>query len=128
MSKIIDCQDILEVVQTIFSAPPQPPFTYQMEIHDMTPDSQHQLFQILGQFLTHGMTFLYGENPDTWGEVQIQTLQEYLHSIGWEAVIKPQHGKHYPNSLPYKLCIPYRGEYVEVIFEPYLQSGTKLKL
>jgi hypothetical protein len=126
-TNIIECEDILEVVKTIFSEPPKSPHTYQMDVQEEDSRySSHQIFRILGQFLTHGMVFLYGDDVciDTLTLNQINTLQQYLHSIGWKAIINPSKSpRNYPLALPFKLSIPLKNSinYAHIIFEPYVE-------
>lgn len=118
--EVIVTDDVFEVVSQVFSQPPKSPYTYQMDIDapDLNP---HKIFQTLGQFLTHGIVYLYGEDVDitTLTPQQLDTIQDYLKSFGWQAVIQPTSPANHPNALPYMLSLPIKsGAYINIIFEP----------
>jgi hypothetical protein len=115
----VECDNIIEVVENVFSKPPPQPYSYRMQI--VGSQTQHDIFRTLGQFLTHGIVYLYG-NTDitTLTPSQIDTLQQYIKAFGWKAIINPILTSNHPLALPYMLKIPVPNNitYVTIIFEP----------
>lgn len=119
------CDDVLQLVEIIFSKEPKSPYSYRFDV-----TNPHDMFRTLGQFLTHGITFLYGDNVkvDTMSYSQVEKIQSYLKSFGWVAVINPQSVQNHPDALPYFLKIPRHKstsnqdsdcDFVNIIFEPF---------
>ena len=124
-TEFIECKDVLEMVEQVFSQDPKLPNTFQIDLEtDSGMDEKHQVFRTLGQFLTHGMVFLYGDDVNV-GDLtdnQIKKLKDYMLSLGWKAIINPPLSPdNYPLSLPWKLSIPISASqqvFAHVIFEP----------
>ena len=110
----MDTGDLDRLVQLVFGQDPRPPHSIQLEI-DNAKDP-HDIFRTLGQLLTHGILFLYGEDTS---RVDMEKLQQYLASVGWKAVVNPSSSDHHPQALPYVLVIPMHHHFVRVAFEPY---------
>lgn len=119
-SEVINCDDILDIIPIVFSQPPKPPHSFRF---DTDYSSVHDLFRVLGLFLTHGISYLFGEDQNiaSLSSSNILTLQQYLNSIGWQAVINPKKDMKYTNALPFmlKIPIPQTTDFVIIIFEPY---------
>jgi hypothetical protein len=109
-SQTVDC-DLDELVSRVFGSTPLPPHSIQLEITNATDN--HAVFQTLGQLLTHGLVYMYGENINL-QDIDIVKVQQYLASVGWKAVLNPTDPNKHPRALPYQLVI---GD-IRVIFEP----------
>lgn len=74
-----------EIVDLIFSKPPQPPHSYTIDLTAATAEQNITVFQILMNILINGAKRLFGEHvtPNTISSEQFQTLQEYMKSIGY---------------------------------------------
>jgi hypothetical protein len=120
--KTIYSNNILDVVDQIFSQkPPPPPCSVVLEINGGTehevnkegskntgtlPHDQHAIFRTLGVFLTHGIQKLLNEKEIEFNDdgepipmditsltpLDIETLQQYLNAVGWTAIIKDHNG------------------------------------
>lgn len=120
--EVVNVSNVLDVVNIVFANPPRPPHSQQLENEFSTP---HDIFKVLGNLLTHGMVFLYGEDVcvTTLTPNQIDTVQQYMHSFGWHVVVKPTSPADHPHALPYMLKLPSSNfDYVNVIFEPYINQ------
>ena len=133
----IHCNDVMDMLNKVLSQPPAPPNTYLIDVDHTNDDnkdnrmnnsssSSHVIFQTLGQFLTHGIVWLYGDQIDILDLTpeQIQTLQKYLNAFGWQAVINPVHPNYHPQALPFMLTFPSSKTKtnVNVIFEPFCKK------
>lgn len=107
--------DLDHLVQLVFGQEPLPPRSIQLEIDNA--DSPHDVFQTLGQLLTHGIVYLYGQTASK--HPDMDKLQQYLASVGWRAIVNPSSCKNYPRALPYLLSIPSNNSFIRVAFEPY---------
>lgn len=121
----IECDDISDIVEKVFSKPPSPPNSYRIELIDYTPDTALQTFRTLGQILTHGIVYLYGNenenvNISDLTITQLKTIQDYMKSFGWVVIVNPKSYSDHPNALPHMLKIPNKetNVYVQLIFEP----------
>jgi hypothetical protein len=107
----VDCRDLDDLVKRVFGSTPLPPHSIQLEITNAT--DIHAVFKTLGQLLTHGLVYMYGENVNL-QDIDVAKVQQYLASVGWKAVLNPVDPKQYPRALPYQLVISG----IRVIFEP----------
>ena len=121
----MDTGDLDRLVQLVFGQDPRPPHSIQLEIDNAkdpttgrvpTSSDSHDIFRTLGQLLTHGVLFLYGEETS---HVDVEKLQQYLASVGWKAIMNPSSPENHPQALPYVLAIPMHDHFVRVAFEPY---------
>lgn len=125
-------KSIIEQIPEIFSRPPALPHSYQLQLASDIPSYEtleHVVFQTLGELLTHGILFLYG-NQYHLSDSDIQLLTDYLASFGFSAVFQFQpfeHPERIPRALPYILKIPCNVDkttYCHVIFYPLLKHGS----
>lgn len=120
----IECDNVAQVVEKVFSDPPPPPHSYQLSLDGA--QTQHDIFRALGQLLTHGVAYLYGNDVDvrSLNNNQLQNIQEYMHAFGWKVILNPDSPENYPKALPWLLRLPTpQGQttnYVNVIFESLL--------
>lgn len=112
----MDTGNLEHLVKLVFGQEPRPPHSIQLEIDDA--NNPHDIFRTLGQLLTHGILFLYGEEESTASVVDIEQIQRYLASIGWKAIINPSSPENHPRVLPYVLAIPIHQTCIRVAFEP----------
>ena len=117
------CDDMTDMVAQVCSLPPQPPHSIQFECDWTSPESTHQIFQKLGHFLTDCLVYLFGEQVDllTLSQKEIELVQNYMKSLGWQVVINPTSEMVYPKALPYVLIIPNKkpdAEPIKLIFQP----------
>ena len=82
----------------------------------MTP---YNIFRMLGQVLTHGIVYLYGNDVRS---VDIQLVQSYMNSFGWKVLINPDTLNAGPNVLPYVLKLGVNNQSVDVCFEPFISK------
>jgi hypothetical protein len=111
----IDCNDLNDMIEKIFTPTPNPPHSIQLEITNAS--DSHAVFKTLGQLLTHGIVYLYGNDYKTTA-LDIDRLQQCMASIGWKFVLNPISPEQHPRALPYQLVIPIGMDNVRVIFEP----------
>lgn len=111
----IVCSSVDELVSRVFTPIPSPPHSIQLEI--LNAQNSHDIFRTLGQLLTYGVVFLYGNNVCL-NDIDTHRLQQYMASVGWKIILDPKSSTDHPRALPYLLCIPNGDLYVNVIFEP----------
>lgn len=120
-SKTVECEDIHNLVEKIFSKPPEEKNKY--VVLPKNAESAHDIFKFLGQFLTFGITYIYGDNVDirNLSNNEIQTLNKYIESIGFKTYINSTPLPSNKNILPWVLKLPtLQGQtknYVNIIFE-----------
>jgi len=133
-SETIECDDLEGFVAGLFGADPKPPNTVALDLVNPeevnagnTRDALHGCFRLLGQILTRGILYKYG-NEVSLSELtpaQIGTLKSYMHSLGYEVWIDGEitlfshEPKHQNNLLPWILKIrqpPGTGEFHNVMF------------
>jgi len=109
--------DLDQLIQTVFGQGPLPPHAIQLEL-DSSHATPRDVFRTLGQLLTHGIVFLYGEEA---AGLDVTILQQYMASVGWRAIVNPRCHADHPQALPYVLVIPTGtpGSTIRVAFEPY---------
>lgn len=112
----IECDDLNDMIEKIFTPIPSPPQSIQLEITNAS--DSHAVFKTLGQILTHGIVYLYGDDRLNQTKLDIDKLQQYMASIGWKCVLDPISPENHPRALPYQLVIPTGVDRVRVIFEP----------
>lgn len=131
LEKQVMCDDISDLVYQVCSVPPQEPNSLRLPVDG----DAHEAFRLLGQFLTHAIVYLYGEqvNIEKLSQTDVKLLQLYLASFGWQAVINPNLSQPIPQALPYVLKIPIPNHIpmpgqaydykpsVHVVFKPYTQ-------
>ena len=80
--------DFNDFVSQVFSKDPQEPNSIQLEIDIENPNTD-VLFSFLLEFALSGIKILYGEDIQWWtlDEEQINTLNNYIQSIGFNMVI-----------------------------------------
>lgn len=71
-----------EFVNNLFSQPPQDPFTFSMEFLDNI--DERQLSELLGSMLITGAKNKYHKQIAELSPPEIEQLQRYYHSIGYE--------------------------------------------
>lgn len=104
--------DIDELIPLVFKTPAPEPFQYDLMIdHDTQsePLTEHDIFQALGQILTHGLEFLFGADVDlaTLDERQIQHVQQCMAGLGYKILINPNAQEQaLPRVIPYFLKLP----------------------
>lgn len=111
-----ESDDLNDMIEKIFTPIPSPPHSIQLEITNAS--DSHALFKTLGQILTHGIVYLYGNEYLDTKNLNIDKLQQYMASIGWKCVLDPISPEKHPRALPYQLVIPTGVDRVRVIFEP----------
>ena len=112
-----EATDIHKLVSTVFSKPPGEPNTCVLDVEStMTP---YDIFRMLGQVLTHGIVYLYGNDVRS---VDIQLVQSYMNSFGWKVLINPDTLNAGPNVLPYVLKLGVNNQSVDVCFEPFISK------
>jgi hypothetical protein len=83
------------LARQIFSQPPGPPFSVVLqledanEIEDRSPEQAQTVFEILAHILLEGIKVKYGKDKDPrkLNPEQIQTINKYMNSIGFNTVI-----------------------------------------
>jgi len=119
----INCKNIEDLVNKVFSIPPPEPHQYCLNLDGA--QSPHDIFRSLGQILTHGLVYLYGPEVNllTLTTSQIQTVQSYLRGFGYQALVNPKNPSDHPSALPWLLKLPTpQGQdvhYVNIAFEAF---------
>lgn len=67
----------------IFHAPPMPPFTYSLSNLDFT-----NAVAVLQQMVFYGADYLYHRSLENLSSEQVETIQTYLHSVGWDGKVE----------------------------------------
>jgi len=117
-AQINELDNVQAFVEKFFSAAPGEPHSHQLQVSGL--ETQHDIFQLLGVILTHGIQYLYGPSLDwfRWTAADTHKIGEYFHCLGWEVHINPETP---PNGcLPFLLSIPTNVGEVQtnIIFSP----------
>ena len=75
--------DFGNFVKRLYENPLQKPFSYTLQFLTEIPHDQAQNY--LGYILTTGAKELFDKELVYLSQEQIETLREYMHSIGWDA-------------------------------------------
>jgi len=108
MSQHVTVQD---VINAVFSKPPQEPCTYQILMPVKYNKNDANSFQYLMGILVGGAKRLYGETiiPSAISNTQFKTLQKYMLSLGYQ--IKHNYTYNDQSDVP---------AMINIWFEPYL--------
>ena len=104
-----------EFVDRLFSQSPKDPFTFRMEFLDDMVASQ--LSQLLGMMLVSGVKKLYGKEIAQLTPDEINNVQNYYRSIGFEIEYEIKQKIQYIAEL--QKTIPVN--YFQIDFKPYSQ-------
>lgn len=75
-----------DFVETIYKRDPEPPYTFSMEALEDMP--QNGLQQYLTNFIIYGAKKIYNKELARLDQKEINNLQRYLRSIGWDVNYK----------------------------------------
>jgi hypothetical protein len=110
-----------DLVSYVFRSPTPDPETYQLLLDGAT--NERDIFRALGQILTHGMVYLYGEQVEVHelSERNISHLRGCFKAMGFDVLIDPNDDqKNQVGVIPHILSLPApRGQtsnYVNVVF------------
>lgn len=88
--------NIPQLAEQIFTKPPGQPFTIGLELDiddgentEKSPAKTQTIFEVLANILLYGIKVKYGEqqDPKRLNEKQIDTLRQYMNSMGFDVVL-----------------------------------------
>lgn len=117
MEERLTC-DINSFLDNLFRQPPTPPFSFRLAFEGLPAG---QLHNILGDILIKGASIRYNRQLHELSDREMQTMREYLHSIGWDAVYNiVKRSKtvldYHPDGTPYMRVFPLNN--VQMTFQP----------
>jgi hypothetical protein len=83
----MDEMDVANLISSLFSAPPQDPFTIKLEIDEA---NEQMIIDLLQSVLVQGSFFRFKKAIHALDENEVALMRKYFQSFGWDALYEKE--------------------------------------